>query len=74
MPAFDWDAFFAGAQIPRGQAQALIVSQPSYFEAFGKVLDDVPVADWRAYFRYKLLSAYAPDLSVEVRPAAFRFQ
>lgn len=62
MPGFDWNAFFAGAQIPVERTQALVVAQPSYFEALGQLLADTPVADWRGYFRYKLLNAYAPDL------------
>jgi putative endopeptidase len=62
MPGFDWNAFFAGAQVPVGKTGAVVVTQPSYFEALGKVFADVPVADWRIYFRYKLLSTFAPDL------------
>ena len=72
MPGFDWGAFFASAQIPAEQAQALIISQPSYFEALGKALNDVPVADWRTYFRYQLLSAQAANLPKEVRRSEFR--
>ncbi len=62
MPGFDWNSFFAGAQIPMDKTQALVVVQPSYFESLGKLIATTPVADWRGYFRYKLLSAYAPDL------------
>ncbi len=62
MPGFDWNSFFAGAQIPMDKTQALVVAQPSYFEALGKLIATTPVADWRGYFRYKLLSTYAPDL------------
>lgn len=61
-PAIDWKAFLAGAQVPAEKVAAINVTQPSYFEALGKVVADVPVADWRMYLRYKLLSAYAPDL------------
>jgi len=62
MPGFDWDAFFAGAHIPQAHAQALIVTQPSYFETLNKALKDVSVADWRIYLRYQLLNAAAPNL------------
>jgi predicted metalloendopeptidase len=62
MPAFDWDAFFEGAQIPADKAEVLIVSQPSYFEALDALIASTPVAVWRDYFRFKLLNAYAPDL------------
>jgi predicted metalloendopeptidase len=63
MPSFDWSAFFAGAQIPETKVQAIVVTQPSYFEALDKVIAETPIEDWRAYFRFKLLNTYAPDLS-----------
>ena len=43
-----------------------VVSQPSFISALGRMTVTVPVGDWRIYFRYKLLDAYAPFL-----PAAF---
>jgi predicted metalloendopeptidase len=73
MPAFDWNAFFAGAQVPADKVQALIVAQPGYFEALGKAFADVPVADWRIYFRYRLLNVYAPDLPSRFAQLHFDF-
>jgi predicted metalloendopeptidase len=73
MPGFDWNAFFAGADIPVDRTQALIVAQPSYFEALGKLIADTPLEDWRGYFRYKLLNTYAPDLSAKFAQLHFEF-
>jgi len=73
MTGFDWNSFFAGAQIPMDETQALVVVQPSYFETLGKLLATTPVADWRGYFRYKLLSTYAPDLPVKFTQLHFDF-
>jgi putative endopeptidase len=73
MPGFDWNAYFAGAQIPLEKTQALVVVQPSYFEALGKVIAQTPVADWRGYFRYKLLNVYAPDLPARFVQLHFEF-
>ncbi|MBM0107552.1 peptidase M13 [Steroidobacter sp. S1-65] len=73
MPGFDWNAFFAGAQIPVDKTQALVVVQPSYFETLGKVIATTKVEDWRGYFRYKLLSAYAPDLPEKFAQLHFDF-
>jgi putative endopeptidase len=73
MPGFDWNAFFAGAQIPLEKTQALVVVQPSYFEALGKLLATTPVSDWRGYFRFKLLNAYAPDLPEKFASLHFDF-
>ena len=60
-PNFDWTAFLEGAQA--SQADALIVQQPSYFEALNVALKDVPIAVWQDYFRMRLLDAYASYLS-----------
>jgi putative endopeptidase len=73
MPAFDWDAFLRGAQIPRDKVPAVIVTQPSYFEALDKLFAEVPVADWRVYYRYKLLNTYAPDLPAKFVQRQFEF-
>ncbi|HKS54881.1 MAG TPA: M13 family metallopeptidase [Steroidobacteraceae bacterium] len=73
MPGFDWDAFLRGAQIPSDKVAAVIVTQPSYFEALGKMFEDVPLADWRVYYRYKLLSTYAADLPAKFVQRQFEF-
>jgi len=72
-PAFDWNAFLAGAQVPVRNVKAVIVMQPSYFEALNGMIADVPVADWRAYFRYQLLNTYAPDLPAKFVKRHFEF-
>jgi putative endopeptidase len=73
MPSFDWDAFLRGAQIPGEKVAAVNVSQPSYFEALDKIFAEVPVADWRVYFRYKLLHTYTPDLPAKFVQRQFEF-
>jgi predicted metalloendopeptidase len=73
MPAFDWDAFLRGAQVPSEKVSAVIVTQPSYFEALDKIFAEVPVADWRVYLRYKLLNTYAPDLPAKFVQRQFEF-
>ncbi len=73
MPGFDWNAFLAGAQVPAAKVNAVIVTQPSFFEALAQVIADVPVADWRTYFRYKLLNTYAPDLPAKFVQLHFDF-
>jgi predicted metalloendopeptidase len=45
---------------------SLVIVQPSYFEGLPQLLRDVPIATWRTYLAYNLLSSYAPYL-----PAAF---
>ena len=48
------------------EVQELVLLQPSYIEGLGKLLNDVPVATWRTYLAYQLLTAFSPFL-----PAAF---
>ncbi|HKU14402.1 MAG TPA: M13-type metalloendopeptidase [Steroidobacteraceae bacterium] len=73
MPSFDWDAFLRGAQIPSDKVPAMVVTQPSYFQALDRLFAEVPVADWRVYFRYKLLNTYAPDLPARFVQRQFEF-
>ncbi|HEX7115545.1 MAG TPA: M13-type metalloendopeptidase [Steroidobacter sp.] len=73
MPSFDWQAFFAGAKVPESKVKAVIVTQPSYFEALDRAIAEVPIEDWRVYFRYKLLNAYAPDLPAKFVQLHFDF-
>ena len=47
-------------------APELVLLQPSYIEGLGRLLDEVPVATWRTYLTYQLLTAFSPFL-----PAAF---
>lgn len=61
-PAIDWREFFIGAIVPLDKVPALNVTQPSYLQAVSKAVDEVPLEDWRSYFRFKLLHAYADDL------------
>jgi putative endopeptidase len=49
------------------------VTQPSYFEALDQIFAEVPVADWRVYFRYKLLHTYTPDLPAKFVQRQFEF-
>jgi predicted metalloendopeptidase len=73
MPSFDWDAFLRGAQIPGEKVAAVNVTQPSYFAALDQIFAEVPVADWRVYFRYKLLHTYTPDLPAKFVQRQFEF-
>lgn len=61
-PAIDWREFLIGVVAPIDKVDAVNVTQPSFFEALSTLVAEVPLEDWRAYFRFKLLNAYAPDL------------
>ncbi|NJO13350.1 MAG: class I tRNA ligase family protein, partial [Gammaproteobacteria bacterium] len=67
-PGLDWQRFFHAAGI---DTPDLVITQPSYFTALGRALDEVPVADWRLYLKFKLLNDYAPYLSAAFVAAHF---
>jgi putative endopeptidase len=60
LPNFDWRAFFEGVGAP--QVDELVAAQPSFFNALGVALKEVPLAQWREYLRYQLIESYAPYL------------
>ncbi|HSV69459.1 MAG TPA: M13 family metallopeptidase [Methylibium sp.] len=57
----DWPAFLAEARLA-GRTPDVIVSQPSFFAALGRLVETAPLADWQAYAKLRLLSAWAPFL------------
>jgi predicted metalloendopeptidase len=61
-PGFSWDEFLAAAGAPVSE---FVIVQPSFFTALGAAVQEVPVDDWKAYLRFKLLDTYAPYLSAE---------
>jgi putative endopeptidase len=73
-PAIDWREFFIGVVVPLEKVPALNVTQPSFFQALNKAVTDVPLEDWRVYYRYKLLDAYADDLPQKFVQLRFDFR
>jgi predicted metalloendopeptidase len=71
MPNFSWRAFFQEADLP--QAEAMIVRQPSYFQAFDRLFVEYPVDDWKTYFTWHLLNDFAPFLPAAFVDARFEF-
>ncbi len=69
--AFPWDRFADGAGMP--ESSGAIVNEPSYFKGLVKLASDTPMGTWKAYLRYRLLDAYASNLSKDFREAQFRF-
>ncbi len=71
-PGYDWKRYMDRAGIT-GKVGYLIVGQPSYITAFATILDRTPLPVWKTYFRWRLLSAYAPYLSQPYVDANFAF-
>jgi predicted metalloendopeptidase len=50
-----------------------VISQPSFFQALGVTVSEAPVDDWKLYFKYKLVDAYAPFLTAALGEHHFDF-
>ncbi len=61
MPDYGWTGYLQAAGIAH-QVDYLIVGEPSYFEALDHILRQTPLAVWKSYFRWHLLSSFAPYL------------
>jgi len=70
-PHFSWRRFFAGAG--RGDVARFSLAQPEFFAAFDRAIVDVPVAQWRAYLRWRLIDDAAPYLGKTFVDADFDF-
>jgi len=62
-PNFDWPRFLTAVDVNQ---QSVNVSQPDYFRAANRLLNDLPLDDWKAYLRWRVLDTAAAGL-----PAAF---
>jgi predicted metalloendopeptidase len=71
-PGFDWKAWMKDYGIA-GKIDYLVVSQPSYFTGFAKVLQDTPLQTWKTYFRWHALSGNASLLSKKFDQEHFAF-
>ena len=69
-PGFDWKGYFAARGV---QLADLNLSQPSFFQAFGKLASEVPAPQWRTYLRWHALSATANLLPKAFGEEAFAF-
>jgi putative endopeptidase len=61
-PGHDWHSYLTAADLD-GRIDYVIVSQPSYLAALGKIVRETELCVWQAYFRSQLLAAFAPYLS-----------
>jgi putative endopeptidase len=60
-PDFGWPAYFSKVGLPR--LESLNVTSPTYFKTLNEELNNDSLDDWKAYLRWHLLHANAPQLS-----------
>jgi putative endopeptidase len=69
---YDWRRYLAATGM-EGRVDHVIVSEPAYLRAFAGALAKLPLATWKSYFRWRLLSDYCPYLSKAYADATFAF-
>jgi putative endopeptidase len=60
-PLFQWPAFFSALGLE--DLRSLNVAQPEYIREANRLLDEMPIETWKAYLRWNVLDAAAPQLS-----------
>ena len=66
-PGFDWNEWLAAADI---DIDSLVVRQPDYLTFVGETVMEVPLEDWKTYFRHRAINsaaAYLPQDFVDAR-------
>jgi putative endopeptidase len=69
-PNFDFPAFLHAVSV---DVPSVDVEQPDYFRAANRLLAEVPVADWKAYLRWRVIDGAAPSLTKAFVDEDFNF-
>jgi putative endopeptidase len=72
-PGLGWEAWLEGLAAPAGAFDEVIVRQPDAVEAAGRLLGELPIADWRAWLVFHHVRSTAAFLSSRFVDANFAF-
>ncbi len=72
VPSYNWRVYLTALGLD-DKIPTIIVSQPSYLQGFSRLLHHTPLPTWKAYFRWRTLSAYAPYLAQNYAAEDFSF-
>ncbi len=72
-PGLHWDEWLAGLHAPDGAFDEVVVRQPEALAAAGRLLQERPLADWRAWLVFHHVRACAAYLSAPFVDASFAF-
>ena len=72
MPGYAWQEYLRASDIA-GRVDSVIINQPSYFSGLDKLMTETPLPDWKAYFKWHVLSAAAPYMSKAFVDERFAF-
>jgi putative endopeptidase len=70
-PSFDWKRYLVDSGVIT--IQTVNVTEPKFFKAVEKEINEVPLADWKAYLRWHAVHARAPYLSKSFVTEDFNF-
>ncbi|HEY6946811.1 MAG TPA: M13 family metallopeptidase [Candidatus Acidoferrum sp.] len=71
-PTFSWASYFKAVGHP--ELNDINVGQPDFFKALDAQLTSTPIADWKTYLRWHLVSTAAPGLSEKFVNEDFDFR
>jgi putative endopeptidase len=71
-PGFPVATYFEAVGLP-ADTRPIVVRQPEFFAAVGRMLGEQPLADWKVYLRWRVLAEAAPMLSAVFENESFRF-
>lgn len=69
-PHFDWDGYFKAAKLPKSP---LNVQQPKFLRAVDRLLAKTPLATWKTYLKWQLLTSASGALSTPFEKESFEF-
>ncbi len=70
-PSFSWAGYLRGTGAQA--TPAVVVRMPDYFQNMDRVVRQVPLQTWKQYMTFKLVEAYADELSRPFEDAKFQF-
>ena len=70
VPQIDWKKYFNDIGV---DLKELVVCQPKFFQAIGKLLNNVPLEDWKIYLEWHLINDCASLLSKDFVLQNFNF-
>ena len=69
---FDWNIYLSSVGV-KDKIQTIQVNQLSYFQSLDPVIDRTPLNVWKAYFKWNLISSFAPYLNKAFVDESFAF-
>jgi len=69
-PGFDWGTYFTKRGL---EIDSIIVGQTEFATEFANMIQDVSIADWKAYLKWNIINATASDLTMDLERANFAF-